>query len=79
MPTSVHKRALRRALELAGGAEALALHLKVSPTAVRFWLNASGPVPDDIFLRIVDLLLDRSLSEPQPAPTAPGSARKSDG
>jgi hypothetical protein len=68
VPTAVHKRALRRAIDLAGGTEPLATYLKVSPTAVKFWLNASSPLPDDMFLKIVDLLVERSLIELKPAP-----------
>lgn len=67
MPTAVHKRALQRAIDLAGGTEPLATYLKVSPTAVKFWLNASSPLPDDMFLKIVDLLVERSLMELKPA------------
>jgi hypothetical protein len=63
MPAAVHKRALRRAIELAGGIDPLAQQLHVSPTAVNFWLNSSGPLPDDIFLRVVDQVLERSPSE----------------
>jgi hypothetical protein len=73
VPTAVHKRALRRAIELAGGLEPLARQLKVPASAVRFWQGASGPLPDDIFLKIVDLVLDRSLSEIPPTPRDPGS------
>ena len=65
MPTAVHKRALQRAIDLAGGVEPLARHLKVPPTTLKFWLNVSSPLPDDMFLKIVDLLLDRSMMELQ--------------
>ena len=72
MPTAVHKRALRRAIEVAGGTGPLATYLKVSPAAVKFWLNASSPLPDDMFLKIVDLLLDRSTMELQPPSSGKG-------
>jgi hypothetical protein len=62
VPTAIHKRALRRAIDLTGSPEALAAQLKVPPTAVRFWLGASSPLPDDVFLK-VDLLVDKSLAE----------------
>jgi hypothetical protein len=78
MPTAVHKRALQRAVELAGGVEPLSIHLHVPATAIRFWLNASSPLPDDIFLKIVDLLLDRSLSELYPPSPARPSQPKTD-
>ena len=60
MPVAVHKRALHRAVEMTGGADALARQLQVPPSAVRFWLNGSSPLPDDIFLKLVDLLLARN-------------------
>ena len=60
MPAAVHKRALHRAVDMAGGADALARQLHVPPSAVRFWLNGSSPLPDDIFLKLVDLLLARN-------------------
>ena len=69
MPAGVHRRALQRALELAGGAEPLARQLGVAPSAVRFWLNASSPLPGDIFLKVVDLVLDH-----QAASRPPGGA-----
>lgn len=76
MPTAIHKRALKRAMDLAGGADALAAHLKVPPTGVRFWLGASGPLPDDVFLKLVDLLLDESLAELRTLPGEKAPARK---
>lgn len=68
MPTAVHKRALQRAIDLAGGVDPLARYLKVPPAALKFWLNASSPLPDDMFLKIVDVLLERSMMELQPRP-----------
>ena len=49
---------------MAGGADALARQLQVPPSAVRFWLNGSSPLPDDIFLKLVDLLLARDAAKP---------------
>lgn len=69
MPTEVHRRALRRALEVTGDIDALARQLKVPSTAVRFWVHRNQPLPPDIFLKIVDLLLDHSMAALQsPAP-----------
>ncbi len=59
MPAAIHKRALQRAIEQAGGVEALARDLQVPVSAVRFWMSASSPLPDDVFLKLVDLLLAR--------------------
>jgi hypothetical protein len=51
---------------LVGGAESLVRELNVPPAAVKLWLGRSAPVPGDIFLKLVDLLLDRSMMELQP-------------
>jgi hypothetical protein len=78
LPTQVHRRALQRALELTGGVEPLAAYLKVPVSAVRFWVNGSSPLPGDVFLRIVDLVLDHSLMDLHP-PLAqtPGETKNS--
>ena len=74
MPTEIHRRAILRAIEISGDVEALAAHLRVPSTAVRLWANGTSPLPGDLFLRIVDLLLDRSLMELHPpAPRATGT------
>jgi len=66
VPATIHKRALQRAVEMTGGADALARQLQVPSTAVRFWLSGSSPLPDDIFLKLVDLLLARDAQEKAP-------------
>jgi hypothetical protein len=74
MPTEVHRRALQRALELTGDVDALARQLKVPSTAVRFWTHGNQPLPPDIFLKIVDLLLDHSIAELHPPAPRKGEA-----
>jgi len=37
---------------------------------VRFWLNASSPLPGDIFLKIVDLVLEHQGAPRPPGPDA---------
>ena len=59
MPAAIHKRALQRAIEQARGVEPLARDLQVPVSAVRFWMSSSSPLPDDVFLKLVDLLLAR--------------------
>jgi hypothetical protein len=78
LPTQVHRRALQRALELTGGVEPLAAYLKVPVNAVRFWVNGSSPLPGDVFLRIVDLVLDHSMMDLHPSPAqTPGETKSS--
>lgn len=79
MPTAVHKRALQRAIDLAGGMEPLARRLKVPPATLKFWLNVASPLPDDMFLKIVDLLLDRSTMELQPRSGEGGAPAQNSG
>jgi hypothetical protein len=62
----VHRRALERGLELAGGIEPLARYLSVAPASVHYWLSGASPVPGDVFLKLVDLIIERSMSELQP-------------
>jgi hypothetical protein len=45
-----------RAAEQLGGMEALAARLDMSPGALRVYLVGTEPVPQPLFLRIVDVL-----------------------
>lgn len=65
--SELHARLLQRAVEILGGPDELAAYLGVSPSRVRIWMRGLFALPDDMFLRLVDLL-----SEPLPAePNAP--------
>jgi hypothetical protein len=64
----VHIKTLRRAAEVAGGEQELAVLLKVTPSHLRLWMTGFTDPPGDIFLRAVDVVLGRSL----PAPSNPG-------
>lgn len=55
---NVHQRCLVRARETLGGLEGLARYLHVSPSSASAWLEGQIPLPDLIFLRVIDLLLD---------------------
>jgi hypothetical protein len=54
---TVYTRVLHRACQVLGGAERLALHLKVSQTMVHRWLEGDDAPPASIFLKAVDLIL----------------------
>ena len=58
MMTFLDIRVLRRALEIAGSEEQLALRLHVTPSRVSAWLLAQAPLPHAVFLRAVDLVLE---------------------
>ena len=59
MANAVHVRALERAVEMLGGVDALARHLEVPARWLELWLRGTASTPPDVFLRVVDLLLDR--------------------
>jgi hypothetical protein len=55
VPT-VHARALKRAAEILGGSEQLAVQLGVVPSHLARWIEGTVPTPTDIFLKVVDLI-----------------------
>lgn len=48
---------LTRAAEIAGGSERLCEYLGVSPQCLDRWRTAHDRLPDDVFLKIVDMVL----------------------
>jgi DNA-binding transcriptional regulator YdaS (Cro superfamily) len=62
MPT-VHARTARRAAEIVGGLEALAAQLDVRDENLKKWLEGQLPVPQEIFLRCVDIVNAHQLDE----------------
>lgn len=56
-------RALVRAAELCGGAKQLADHLGITARVLRGMLAGIADVPEDVFLRVVDVLIARNLNE----------------
>ncbi len=67
MRNSVHTRALQRAADLFGGAGALAKQLNVSRVRIDVWLRGDAPVPGDVFLAVVDILLEHGVGALQKA------------
>jgi hypothetical protein len=59
---SVYLYALQRAALLAGGAEPLARRLELPAFFVESWLRGLHPVPLEIFLMIVDLVLEDDMN-----------------
>jgi DNA-binding transcriptional regulator YdaS (Cro superfamily) len=55
---SVEIRALRKAIELAGGRKALATRLQLKARELESWLSGKAEIPRETLLRIVDVLLD---------------------
>ena len=82
MSFSVYSRALNRAAELLGGRDKLAKVLQVPATELDKWIADQAKPPREIFLRIVDLILDetapvegRDEHEPPPSRDAAGPRR----
>lgn len=66
MENESYRRVLARVAILEGGIERLAVHLGVSSSLVTQWIEGLTPIPPDIFLRCVDLLLEHH--QPSSAP-----------
>jgi hypothetical protein len=83
MVASVYSRALSRAAELLGSREKLAKVLQIPAAEIDKWIADEGKPPREVFLRIVDLILDETRSgsdsdpqEPPPPRDAAGSSTR---
>lgn len=65
-PASVYSRAVRKAAEMAGGREALARTLQVPRAELEKWILGEKKPPRDVFLRVVDLLIEDSAGSDSP-------------
>lgn len=61
----VHVQTLRRARDVVGGEQQLALRLQVTPSHLALWLGGVETPPADVFLRAVDIVMEK-LSTPVP-------------
>jgi predicted transcriptional regulator len=67
---------LEQAATRLGGAEKLAKKLGVSQRALKLYLHGAAPLPDAVFLRLVDLLSEQRPGEgPPPPANKPNSKR----
>lgn len=66
--TTVYVRALSRAADCFGGVDALAGHLRVDVRYLKVWLRGIGTPPLDVFLHVVDLVMERSSFVAGPPP-----------
>lgn len=55
---SVQIRALQKVVELSGGPQALAARLDLKIADIDKWLSGKAQIPREVFLRIVDVLID---------------------
>jgi len=69
---------LRRAAEILGGEEKLALRLKVTPSHLSIWLAGIDAPPTQVFFEAVDLITEHdvsSMSTRQPPPSADAASK----
>jgi hypothetical protein len=82
VPT-VHSRAVLRAAELLGGRDKLARVLRVPKADIDKWISGEAKPPREVFLRVVDLILDETspangpdAQDPPPPRDAAGSSQQ---
>jgi len=80
---SVYSRALLRAAELLGGRDRLAKALQVPNEELDQWIKGDAKPPREVFLRVVDIILDETSAAGEPSDTpetpphdAAGSSRR---
>jgi DNA-binding transcriptional regulator YdaS (Cro superfamily) len=61
--STVYIRTLKRAAELAGGEEALARRLKVTPSHLELWIRGAVSPPGDVFLMAADIVSEHELKQ----------------
>ena len=61
MERSLQERALYRAAGILGGLDALAQRLQVHPALLLMWMKGEPELPGDVFLKVVEILLERDL------------------
>ena len=65
----VYLKTLERAAQLVGGEQALALHLRVTPSHLALWLKGLEEPTTEAFLRAVDLVSEHAIAQlPQSRP-----------
>src|SRR5687767_2774946 len=57
-----HARAMRRAAELCGE-EVLARRLGAPPAQIGLWMRGAALPPDDVFLKLVDIIWDHAMEQ----------------
>lgn len=69
--SDVYIKTLVRAAEIVGGAHELAFKLKVTPSHLSLWLGGLEACPGHVFLKAVDLVLERDIALQTRTPPAP--------
>jgi hypothetical protein len=58
---SVRAQTLARAAEILGGSRPLRAYLNVSALVLGMWMSGAAPAPTDVFLKAVDLVVEKDL------------------
>ena len=58
----LHDRILQRMVELSGGADKLAVHLKVPASTLQLWLQGKATIPPEVAGQLVDMILAADLA-----------------
>lgn len=66
MRNSVQLRAIRRASEVLGGEDKLAERLGMPLSAIHLWCEGTALIPTDIFLRLVDIIVEQTIDDLTP-------------
>jgi hypothetical protein len=61
----LYSHCIKRAAELLGGFDNLGAHIGVDPQDLARWASGAGAPSDAIFLKIVDIVLDKQLGTPR--------------
>lgn len=69
--SDVYIRTLVRAAEIVGGAQELAFKLNVTPSHLSLWLGGLEACPAHVFLKAVDLVLERDIALQTTTPFPP--------
>jgi hypothetical protein len=69
----VRSRALQRASRILGGATPLRAYLNVSAVCLSLWMSGGAAIPTEVFLKTVDLIVDREIQDCERPKSAPGA------
>jgi hypothetical protein len=58
---TVRARALQRAAKILGGKPRLRAYLNVPALVLGMWMSGQTPPPTDVFLKVVDLIVEKDL------------------
>jgi hypothetical protein len=76
LSNSLYAACIQRAALMLGGYEALGRELGISPRLLERWADRRGVPDEGVFLKVVDLVLERRFTPTQSSPAASTIYRK---